>query len=487
MSPSRLWVRWIFLRALALVYFTAFVSIWVQIHGLVGEQGILPFDEYLETIATRSDSPFAHLPTLLWWWPTDAGLTAVCALGVLCSLALVWGLATRAVLVLTWALYLSLVSVGQIFVGYQWDALLLETGLLAVFFAPSGWRPGLGLREPSPLATWLLRLLVFRLMFWSGLVKWFSGDPSWASFTALEYHYWTQPITPWTAWFAAWLPPFVHTVSCVAVAFIELLLPFAIFMGARGRRLALLGFGVLLFAITVTGFYGFFTPLAFALCLTLLDDDDLRALSPRRLRWLPQERLSCRGFERWAASPLLLIVLIMGWYRIAASEGRPPSGVSATVTRWAAPFHSVNRYGLFARMTTTRPEIELQGRMEGGEWESYVFRWKAGPLDRRGRWAIGHMPRLDWQMWFASLSSYEHNAWLLHFMTRLHQAEPDVLALLADDPFNGQKPTLVRALLYEYRFVSFDTWLAGEGWWVRERVGHYAPLITPTGWASPTN
>lgn len=478
-------MRWLFLRVLALIYLIAFVSLWGQVHGLIGTDGILPFDAYLEGVEARVDSPFLRLPTLLWWWAEDAGLTAMCGAGVLSSALLLWGVAPRLMLSLNWVLYLSLVSVGQVFLGYQWDGLLLETGLLAVFFAPGNWRPGLGRSEPSPLATWALRFLLFRLMFWSGVVKWFSGDPTWASFTALEYHYWTQPVAPWTAWFAAWMPGFVHTASCVAVAFIELLLPFAVFMGSRGRRFAAIGFIGLMLVITVTGFYGFFTLLTAALCLTLLDDADLRALTPSSWRFPTVSRPGCSRVEWWAVTPLLVACLMVGWYRVAASEGRHPDGPSAYVTRAVAPFRSINRYGLFARMTTRRPEIEIEGRSEDGEWKAYTFRWKAGPTDRRARWAVGHMPRLDWQMWFAALGTYENSGWLLHFMVKLYEGEPEVLALLENDPFAGEKPVVLRAVLYQYRFASFDHFRSTQAWWVRERVGHYAPLLTPTGWSAP--
>src|SRR2546430_13070892 len=211
----------------------------------------------------------------------------LCWGGAALSLLVVAGVAQAPVLALLWACYLSLSVVGQTFLWFQWDGLLLETGLLAVLYAPLRWLPSRG-REPQPsgVIRWLVWLLLFKLMFLSGITKLASGDPTWRHLTALDYHFWTQPLPPWTAWYAQQLPGRVHQGMTLGMFAIELGAPWLIFAPRRfpGRRVAacvLLVLGQL--RIPLTGNYGFFNLLAIVLCLALLDDVTLRRVLPLRL------------------------------------------------------------------------------------------------------------------------------------------------------------------------------------------------------------
>ncbi|HEY8232159.1 MAG TPA: lipase maturation factor family protein, partial [Vicinamibacteria bacterium] len=258
MKPTHGQVRWLFVRALALVYLCAFLSLAVQVDGLIGSRGILPAQELLGYVRERTGiERYWLLPTLFWLDASDGALLLACGGGAALSLALLAGLVPVPVLALLWALTLSLAGVGQVFLGYQWDALLLETGLLAVFFAPGGLRPGVA-GEPPRLPLWLLRWLLFRLMFGSGLVKLASGDPTWRSFSALDYHYWTQPLPTWLGWYAHQLPSWFQHASVAAMFGIELLAPWLVFAGRRARLVAFFPLAGLQLLIAATGNYAFF-------------------------------------------------------------------------------------------------------------------------------------------------------------------------------------------------------------------------------------
>ena len=220
--PTYLLTRWIFLRALGVIYLVAFVSLWTQISGLIGHDGILPADQFMPAVGQQCDlqgigpDRFRLLPTLCWLNSSDGFLHFQCAAGTVLAMILIVGIAPVPCLALLWLFYLSLVTVGRDFLGFQWDNLLLEAGFLAIFFAP--WqllpRPS---REPPPsrLVLWLLRLLLFKLMFSSGCVKLFSGDPNWRNLTALTFHYQTQPLPTWIGWYANQLPLWFQKASCV--------------------------------------------------------------------------------------------------------------------------------------------------------------------------------------------------------------------------------------------------------------------------------
>src|SRR5438093_94658 len=307
--PTYVLSRWLFLRLLGVVYLVAFVSLALQITGLVGEHGILPAGGFLERAhAAYGSGAYRLFPTLCWLGAGDGMLHALAWGGAVLSLLLVAGVAQAPVLLVLWICYRSPTVAGQNFLWFQWDGLLLETGLLAVLYAPIQLRPSL-VREPatSTAMRWLVWALVFRLMFLSGVTKLVSGDPTWLHLTALDYHFWTQPLPPWPAWYAQWLPEWMHRGMTLAITAIELLVPWLIAVPDRwerwGRRARYTACGLLVFgqlAIALTGNYGFFNLLAIVLCLSLLDDDALGRVLPLRLaagdpepRW---KQYAIRGF-----------------------------------------------------------------------------------------------------------------------------------------------------------------------------------------------
>ena len=479
--PTHSLARWLFLRALGAVYLVAFLSLWVQVAGLIGSRGILPAATFLDWVGARTGPErYRLLPTLFWLSPTDGCLHFLCGGGAALSVLLILGVAPMPVLLLLWVFYLSLVTIGQDFLGFQWDGLLLETGLLAVFLAPPGLRARTATESPvPPSALWLLRFLLFRLMFTSGAVKLRSGDPTWRGLTALRVHYETQPLPTWIGWFMHHLPARLHTVSTLIMFAVELMVPFLIF-GPRPLRLAacVLMVGLQLL-IAATGNYGFFNLLTLVLCLLLLDD----GVFPARWReWMgtPAADAAWTSGTSWSVAPLAVVVAVTSAIQIASAVGlqvRWPHPM-ATLYRAVAPLRTFNPYGLFAVMTTSRPEIILEGSRDGAAWRTYDFRWKPGDLRGRPAFVAPHMPRLDWQMWFAALGACEDSPWFQAFVARLLEGSPPVVGLLGQDPFPEGPPRFIRSTLYDYHFTDFKTLRAEGTWWRRTPIGPFCPTMT---------
>jgi len=461
-------VSWVFLRLIGAIYIAAFASLGVQILGLVGQQGILPVRDYLAAAhRVLGDSAYRMLPTLFWVNSGDRALAAGTVAGAFLGLLVVVNRWTRPALAGLFALYLSYVYAGQDFMSFQWDMLLLESGFLAIFLAGG-----------SRIVVWLYRWLVFRYLFLAGAVKLLSGDPAWQDLTALEYHFWTQPLPTPLAWYAAQLPPWLLTAGTAATLVIELGCVFLIFLPRRLRATAAFCVLLLQALILLTGNYNFFNLLTMGMCVFLFDDAALQRLVPRWLQSLAQRRAPLPSrMETAIAAVLALVVLPVGLNRIWETAARAELPVLGAVTQAVSPLFIVNPYGLFAVMTTTRPEISIEGSADGRVWLEYVFRYKPGPLARPASWNIPHQPRLDWQMWFAALGGPRDNPWILALMRRLLEGSPPVLALLDSNPFPDGPPKYLRAELYDYRFADRGTQAATGHWWVRRLEGTYVPEV----------
>jgi predicted DCC family thiol-disulfide oxidoreductase YuxK len=470
-------VSWVFLRLLGAIYVAAFASLGVQILGLSGHAGIAPLGEYLN-VAHRAlgDSAYRFLPTLFWLNSSDAALVGGTVAGVMFGLLVVVDRCTRSALVGLFALYLSYVYAGQEFMSFQWDVLLLESGFLAIFL-PSG----------SRVVVWLYRWLVFRYLFLAGAVKLLSGDPTWHDLTALEYHFWTQPLPTPLAWYAAQLPSWLLIVGTAATLTIELGSVFLIFLPRRLRASAAYCILLLQSLIVLTGNYNFFNLLTMLLCIFLFDDAALRRVVPAWLGSRAQARAALPRRATVIATVVALVVVPVGLNRIWQAVMRSDLPVLGTLTQAVSPLLIVNPYGLFAVMTVARPEIVIEGSADGKTWREYVFRYKPGPLYRRALWNIPHQPRLDWQMWFAALGSVRDNPWMATLMLRLLQGSASVLALFDSNPFRDGVPTYVRARLYDYRFADRHTHMATGQWWIRRPEGLYFPQVSRADFESDTD
>lgn len=460
---------WLFLRLLGAIYVAAFASLAVQIQGLVGSAGILPLEGYLEAAhEALGGAAYGVLPTLFWLNSSDTALVAGAVVGTLLGVLVILDRWTRPALVGLFALYLSYVYAGQDFMSFQWDSLLLEAGFLAIF-----------LTGGSRIVVWLYRWLAFRYFFLAGAAKLLSHDPTWRNLTALDYHFWSQPLPTPLAWYAAQLPHWLLAVGTAGTLLVELVFVFLVFLPRRPRALAACVLLLFQTLILLTGNYNFFNILSMSFCLLLLDDAALRRLVPRRLESWVQRRAPHPGRASTAlAAALAFLVVPVGIERIWEVFTRTQLPIVGAVATAVSPLSIVNTYGLFAIMTTTRPEITIEGSADGQSWREYVFRFKPGPVTRSLSWNIPHQPRLDWQMWFAALADVRASPWIVNLMLRLLQGSPSVLALFASNPFPEHPPRYVRATLYDYRFANRDMREATGQWWVRGPEGVYFPQVS---------
>jgi lipase maturation factor 1 len=485
-QPDYFLTRWVFLRALGVIYLVAFISLWSQASGLMGHDGILPEDRFMSAVKQECDAQgigidrFRLLPTLCWLDSSDSFLQFQCAAGTVLAIILILGIAPAPALALLWLLYLSLMTVGREFLDFQWDNLLLEAGFFSIFFAPARLLPNLSKETtPSRLILWLLRLLLFKLMFSSGCVKLASGDPAWRHLTALTFHYFTQPLPTWIAWYANQLPLGFQKFSCVVMFAVELGAPFLML---TPRRVRFFGGGAIAFLqilILLTGNYTFFNTLTLALCLLLLDDFVFLRILPSRFARQPRNKIRARWCLAFAI-PLAVIFLAVSFLEIVSIFGVRnflTYGITQ-VEQQIAPFRTINDYGLFMVMTTERHEIIVQGSNDGVHWSDYEFKYKPGDLGKRPVFVAPFQPRLDWQMWFAALGSVDQNPWFQNFGVRLLQGSPEVMALLQKNPFPDKPPHYIRAELYNYQFTNFTERRATGAWWKRESIGEYLPPVS---------
>jgi predicted DCC family thiol-disulfide oxidoreductase YuxK len=479
-----------FPRGVGLVLLIAFLSLWTQIDGLYGSRGLLPVAQHLEMVrqSQSADSSYGfhcwQIPSLLWvFGSSDVAMQVLLGLGCLASLLLLLGLLPALNAFLAWMIYLSFVAACPIFLSFQWDALLLETTLLLLFYLQ--WKVWLGRQnsEPWRIGRLLVWWLLFRLMFMSGIAKLHGYDASglntWLDGTALQFHYFTQPIPAWTSWWFAQLPDWFHRVSVWIVLFIELVLPFFIFGPRRFRLVAFSGFTGLMLLIMLSGNYGFFNILTLTLSLTLLDN----SLWPRWVQkyWKTSDgdRLSPRISRHrireifWIA--LALVFFSLGAVQLLASLQMISREHAWRLTLPVAPLRSINPYGLFSVMTTERPEIFIELSRDGENWTPVKFRYKIDPDKNSAPLFSPHMPRLDWQMWFAALEMRETGqlpGWMVPLLLNFQSPSPGYKKLFADNSW-PKDVRFFRITLGLLTFVAPENRRPGESLWQTQSLPEY--------------
>jgi hypothetical protein len=462
--------QWLFLKLLGGVYLLAFASLLAQLAGLYGSRGLLPISDYIAFARGRlGRKRLFSLPSLFWFNSSDDFLKGCAWTGVGCALLLIAGVWPPLMLLILWLLYLSFVATGQDFLSFQWDTLLLEIGFMSIFFAL--------VTPPSLLMIAAYWFFLFRFLISAGTVKLTSHDPTWRELRALSCHYLTQPLPNRPAWHLHQLPGWFQRLSTLGTFFFELLVPFLLLLTAPLRLVGVLLTLFFQLLIMASGNYGFFNLLTIALAVTLIDGRYLQPL---------QELLAPA-----AAIPVIPLIPVELWPTVLVSLAFIPffllNGVqllhllhrpawSARLMQRLAPLLISNAYGLFAVMTTTRLELEIEGSDDQQEWRRYDFRWKPGALQAAPRQVAPHMPRLDWQMWFAALDPYQPRPWLTTLQQRLLQGVPEVTALLRSNPFPVKPPTYIRMSVYNYTFTDRTTRRATGDWWQRDLVGRYPPM-----------
>jgi lipase maturation factor 1 len=472
-----LWPRWLFLRALGLIFLSAFYSFAFQIHGLIGERGILPAVDYLRQVRAAFGIARAvwFAPTLLWLGSGDVALTVVVAAGIVSSLLLIANVWPRLTIAFCTALFLSCVAALQDFSSYQSDGMLLEAGFLSLFFAPRGIRPGLGASDPpSPFSRFMLVWEWFRIYFESGVVKLASGDPHWRDFTAMDEYYQNGPLPTWLGWYVQHFPHWYHAFTVVLTLTVELLLVWAVFLPRRFRLTCAAIVTALQVGIIATANYAFLNYLVLVLGVLLLDDAVLARVGLRTPATDAPVRARVAPW-RWLETGVLGIAF---WATVTAFVAETSSSPLALPARLLAPFRIANAYGLFAVMTEARYEIEFQGSRDGVTWVAYPFRYKPqDPFERPGIYAP-YQPRFDWNLWFAALGPWEQSSWVVLAQQRLLENSPSVLRLFRRNPFApGPPPVLVRTVRWQYWFTDLATKRRTGAWWRRRELGPFTGVV----------
>jgi lipase maturation factor 1 len=477
----------LFVGALALAHAVAFASFWAQADGLVGPSGILPAGQFFALAREQlGRQAWYEVPSFCWIFGAGGFLKMLCGIGIGLSVLVLMGYAPAPCLALMWACSLSLASAGQIFYDFQWDSLLLECTLVAVFLVPWTLRRARATYDPPRLARYLAWWLLFRLMFLSGLVKLASGDPTWRHFTALTFHYQTQPLPTVLAWYAQKLPAWFQVTSCAVMFAIELAAPLLIPAPRRFRHCAAVALASLQVVIALTGNYAFFNLLALGLCLTCLDDDWWRgrgwgvAADAGGLR--PSAPRLKRPLLRWFAALSVGVTFFQSVASLSPEAAGSP--IVRTMGEVVDPLRSFNNYGLFAVMTVERPELVFEGSDDGRDWREYALPYKPGDLGRRPAWVAPHQPRLDWQLWFAALGPAQGSPWVETLCERLLRGDDAVLGLFSRNPFPGHPPHYIRVVRYSYEFTSAAEKARTGNWWRRTPLDFYIqPVALPD--ASP--
>jgi hypothetical protein len=467
LSASGYWLgRLLFTRALGVVYGLAFVNALLQFRALLGEHGLTPIPAFTGSTSFRqapsvfqlrySDRLFAGSAAL------GLGLAAVTVAGVTEALPIGGWMAVWFVM---WAIYLSIVNVGQRWYSFGWESLLLEAGFLAVFVGPAAIRP-------TGLSLILLRWLLFRVEFGAGLIK-LRGDPCWRNLTCLNYHHETQPMPNPLSWWFHHLPPGLHRVEVIANHVTQVAVIFLIFTPQPVASIAAAVIVVTQGYLMLSGNFAWLNALTLTLALPLLSSGSIH----RVLRLTPQTTHQAPVWFEGLVIAATAVVVCLSWW--------PARNLLARRQRMNASFnqlHLVNSYGAFGSITRDRFEVVVQGTDHpdpGPEavWREYEFKGKPGDPHRRPPQIAPYHLRLDWLMWFAALSPRYADGWFVQFAERLVENDRYIVALLRINPFPDESPSFVRARLFHYRFTTPAERRATGDWWVRDELGEYlAPI-----------
>lgn len=459
-GASEYWLgRLLFQRGLAALYLVAFAGAALQFRPLIGERGMLPVPAFLKRVPWRraptvfrlhySDRFFA-----LWAWGGAAVAAALLAGSD--GLLPLWG--AMLLWLVPWALYLSIVNVGQTWYGFGWESLLLETGFLAVF---------LGNDEVAPpvLVLFLLRWVLFRLEFGAGLIK-MRGDACWRKLTCLYFHHETQPMPGPLSWFFHHLPRPLHRVETAANHVTQLAVPFLLFTPQPVASVAAALMIVTQLWLILSGNFAWLNWLTVVLAVSVLDLTPLHA--PRTLPAPPL----------WYETVVLALTgLVVG---LSHRPLRNLLSRRQSMNRSYDSLHLVNTYGAFGMVGRVRQEIVIEGTADpepraASGWLAYEFKGKPGDPRRLPRQFAPYHLRLDWMMWFAALSPAYARPWFGGLVERLLAGDPDTVRLLRHCPFPDAPPAHIRARVYRYRFTTWRELRATGAWWERTYVREFWP------------
>jgi hypothetical protein len=479
--PTYWLTRFIILRLLGIIYAIAFLVAINQILPLIGSDGLTPLSIYLKRVSAALGSEgvgFMRLPSLFWFIHSDYALVTVAWIGFLLSLLVVAGYANALLLGVLWFLYMSIVHVGQEWYGYGWEIQLTETGFLAIFLCPLlDMRPFPKREPPFPIIV-LFRWLVFRIMLGAGLIK-IRGDEIWRNATALYYHFETQPIPgPLSRWFH-FLP---HSVLKAGVYFNhlgELIAPLFVFGPRLARHIAGVIIVLFQFNIILSGNLSFLNWLTIIPALACFDDGLLAKVLPKRLVRKAETAAQHAEPSKPMITTAWVVTVIIGLLSIRPAINMLSPGQIMNTS--FDPFDLVNTYGAFGTVGRERLNVVFEGTTDNdstdnANWKPYIYKGLPVLLDKRPPQVAPYQLRLDWQMWFASMSSPSEYPWTLNLLWKMLHNDRTALSLFAGNPFPGTPPRYVRAVLYRYKFAKPGN---PQGlYWNREKVDIWLPPIS---------
>ena len=522
-EPGHLGPRWLFLRALGVIFFSAFYSLAYQAKGLIGPDGILPADTYLYTVGQYMHglAKFRFAPSVFWISSTDRALMIVCWIGMVAALLLFFNLCPRAMTAICFVCFLSFIGTLQDFASYQSDGMLLEAGFLCLFFAPWGLRPGWGAFDPpSRACTFLLQWEWFRIYFESGIGKMLGGDPEWRHLTAMYEYYQNGPLPTWIGYYVQHAPHWFHWFTALATLVMEMGIVLMLFLPRRFRLICFFIVTPWEIGVILTANYAFLNYLVLALGFLLLDDKFLVKIAPKK--WFRKYHImvAMRGedtreakhaangrsiaapnrersaFSRfWNPTRMTIAGICFAWIFYATSaeliwmvwpDFPMPQAWVQKIAQWPVqkiePFRVANQFGLFEVMTRGRYEVEFQGSNDGGKaWTAYPFRNKPQAVNEAPRIYAPYQPRFDWNLWFASLGEWRQYQFVLGTEEALLDGSRDVLSLFGPNPFPNGPPQEIRCVMWQYWFTSLAEKRQTGDWWRRKYLGLYAPTLVREG------
>jgi len=484
---SFFWSRFFFLRILAIAFVGTFLSLGLQIHALIGPNGILPAKEFLQALARDQSilSCFLMAPSYLWVHAGELGLSALCWIGLGAAILLLFNVWPTMTLFTCWFSHLSFVTVAYIFSSFQSDSLLLEAAFLGLLIAPRGLLPGLGENNPPPrFGIWMLQWLLFRFAYGSGMAKLTHESGQWFDLNVMSHFYETIPFPSFLGFFAHHLPQLFHGAVALLILTAEIIAPFFLLFGQTS---CMLGFFIWMFFqgwMLLTTNYFYLSLVAVGLGLFYLNDSLMNRLF--RLD-APNVHLKLkRGFfEKLMRNGLLGFVFYLSFLSFLPTLKIPTEKIPSFLTvpaKSLQSFRLANRYRLFSQIPEIRKQMIFEGSGDDGKtWKEYVYAWSPQDLSRSLPWMGYHLPRLEWNLWFASQGSFQNHPFVFATAMKLLEGDEKTLGLFDGNPFSVAPPSRMRFPLYDYSFASWETWQEKGEWWQRKKSGDYAPALIRRG------
>jgi hypothetical protein len=480
-APTYWLTRFVILRLLGLVYAVAFLVLINQVVPLIGANGLTPLDIYLKEVVSSLGSAgagYVRLPTVFWFGHSDGALLTAAWMGFVLACIVAAGFANAPVMAVLWFLYLSFVHAGQDWWGYGWEIQLTETGFLAIFLCPLlDMRPFPRRPPPMPVIV-LFRWLTFRIMLGAGLIK-IRGDASWRNGTALYHFFETQPIpNPLSRWFN-FLPHIILKIGVWINWLAELVAPWFIFWPRMARHIA--GAVIIFFQVVLIfgGNLSFLNWLTIVPALACFDDGFWARLLPRAL--VQKAKTAADNAEpsagmltaAWVVTLIMALLSIQPVINLFSQKQIMNTSFD--------PLDLVNTYGAFGSVGDERFNVIFEGTDDDttgnkATWKPYLYKDLPVLLNKMPPQIAPYQPHLDWQMWFAAMSTPDQYPWTYNLVYKLLHNDAGAISLFDGNPFPNKPPRYIRAEIYRYHFAQPGN---PQGlYWTREQLGEWIPVLS---------